>query len=869
MKKYKLLRIFLVGLLLSALFISPDICSGLDFTETFTIYKLWFKEERVNVAFSKGTYDAKTNLLDGIPYTPTSWTITCKSSDCKEATIDNNGIVTFNKDGGGEYEIRASFPEGPDCDDSFTLIVKDCPEIEGSVSFDAFIFSLTVPAEATGEPDDDGYCTYDVNGAGIAFEMPHASISIAPVQLENVHLRFKMHPDGPFKDVTFTWTGNKKFKVGIIDALLSNVSLNINAAGELSGSVDLHVSLNEDIRVKEVAFLRKGITGKIVLKYSNVKSWAGVSWDFGGVTNIVIDIEKNGAILAKAQGSLSSDGVLDTSLTAVPGGATYRSNGYEVEVPAGGLSIHFKYHITKTDIQIISGTGNFNIKGVEGIEGDLSLGLSFDPQTIDATVGVEKAKAFRMNFSDVNLTASFNWSFDTGSIKGQLSAKHDEFNAAFENVDFEVNLGRLVKFGVKSAQMEWKKFEVSIKDALYVHNAGLKFDIGLVILGMGSVEIQRFMIDQSGRVSLDKIKGDINKSPVNVSFSAQFAASSFSGSFNGTFPGNVGIGGTVAVGVQGGASSFTYAYLQLAVGTNIPLGSSGLKLREISGEFGYNWDASASEGGAGGPRQGTHTIGLGLKLSDTADLMLLGGYMRLILGNASKMTLIGNVQVTASTEYFKGEMTINYTFGSMQVDGSLTSSLKIPSSGSIIMVDRCVLNYKVASSRWWANGDMQGKFFNNDNITIQGVTDIKAPLSSPSGLTGYFSGKISASLEDNITYPDGFNPSSCSTADATDNFVGFGFKGEYDLKFGGSTTAYLNQHGISGSFTIYVNFSGKASVKWPCLIFCGEDCVDTYDLSAAGYLTATQKSGSDLNIKGRLTFSGGGNSREAEIDLTF
>ncbi len=857
----------LTGLCLLSLFLPEDGFAVSGGEREFKVMTLGFTQEKIEVQWVQdGTYHAKNNLNNASVSEPASWIIEKKTLESADATIDNDGMVAFG-DGEGEYTITVTFTERTDCSDTMTLVVGACEEITDSVTFGGFTFSLSVPAEPEIQ-DNQGYCVYDVTNAGLEFEMPHDTLQIDDQKLENVHLKFKKNPaDGAFKDVTFTWTGSKTFKAGLLDAQLSNLSLSIDSGGKLRGSVDLEISLNKDVNVKEVVFLRKGVTGKITLNYINASGWGDVSWNFGGITNLNIELEKDEEVLASATGSLTESGVLEAIMAT--GGATYNTKGFEVEIPPNSLSIGFRYDITKKKIEITSGSGNLKIKGITGIDGYLDLKLSVSEQGIEAEAGAENAEAFAMEFSDVSLKAAFSAEFDMNMCEGRLSAKHQDFENKFENIEFKVQNGELVTFGLGSVNTRWKNFEVTIAHALYAKNQGLSLDISLIITGMGNMAIENFKISETGKITLEKIEGQIDKSPVNVSLKAAFADSEFDGSFSGKFPGNVAIGGRVVLGVQGGASGFTYVYLKLDAGTNILLGSSGLKIRQISGELGYNFNASAGEGGTGTKQKGTHTIGLGLKLGDVADLMVLGGYVRLILGNASSMELIGDVQVTADTEYFGGRMNLQYEFGKAEVRGALSATLKIPSNGNIILMDNAQINYEVSGGQWAMDGNMSGQFFSNPNIRIQGATDLSAPMGRPAGgMRGGLDGSISASLSNSIIYPDHFNPASCATADDTDNGVGFGFRGDYAVGMEGDVEVQLNRHGVSGSFGVRVNFSGNAKVKWPCLIVCGSNCVDTYSMSAGGTLSASQ-TGDAIRIKGKLAFSGGGESEETELDITF
>ncbi len=148
-------------------------------------------------------------------------------------------------------------------------------------------------------------------------------------------------------------------------------------------------------------------------------------------------------------------------------------------------------------------------------------------------------------------------------------------------------------------------------------------------------------------------------------------------------------------------------------------------------------------------------------------------------------------------------------------------------------------------------------------ITVSGAMDLYAPLSSPiTGIRGNFQGEIAAALQEMIDYPKGFDPSTDSTADATDNMIGFGFKGEYTLTFKSGLEIRINNTGVAGVFNVFISFNGNAQVKWGP--FMG---VSRYEMSAQGNLTATQTS-SALNVKGELIFSGGGEAEQAELDIT-
>jgi len=862
---YSLSRLFLI-LISIFIFVENSFASN-GFSTVFEIFQLGFNEPIVNETWSEGgSYDAKTNLLDQSQL-PVSWSIT--TTEGQEATIDNNGIVNFGSSE-GKYTLQATFSLNPLCVETMTLEISGCIHLKNSISFGEYTFWFP----DTAKPDrktDDGYCVYSISNSSFNFEPVHEGLSIEPMEITSATLEFEylLSEDKP-RNVSVIWEGSISFDIGLLHAHLSKLNYSINPFGELSGNIDFQISLNRDIKVKEVICLRKGVTGKVSLSFSNAEDWSDGLWNFAGISNIHFDLIKNKTIIATATGSFSSEGVLASTLTAMPGGKTYQSKGFTVEVPPNKLTINFTYDISSTEIEIIDGTGTIRVKNIIDLNGSIDMQLAINQDKMTTAINSTKLSAFGMEFSNVSLIGSLDMHFELDEFRGELDAKHPDFDSVFEDIIIIIQEGSLKTFSISHAIMCWKLFDVIIDNAAYSYDKGLAFNIALIIDGIGYIAIDEFVIDKSGNITMNEIAGAIDRQPVNVSFSAKFDQNHFSGLFQGQFTGNIGINGMVKIGVIEKNPKFTYAYLKLEVGTNISLGTSGLKIKEISGEFGYNYDASLTADGSSRYSKGTHTIGFGLALSDHAELMMLGGYIKLVLGNATKMELKGNLQVTANTEYFAGDLVFMYIFGKTDFSVLLDATLKIPSDGSIIHMEKCTATYEVKDKKWYYSGEMKGIFFDNQDISIEGMVNLHGALSKPiKSMRGFLDGSIKASLNYEIVYPKHFDPTSCDAADDTDTIWGFGMKGEYSIHIESSTNISLKDNGVTGYFTIYVFMSSEAKVKWPCFFSCGDDCVSLYTMSSEGRLTA-QQDDENFRIKGELVFVGGGNtSKGIDIDIAF
>ena len=794
------------------------------------------------------------------------WSITDNPANC--SINPNTGVVTAGNTP-GTITVRAADSEKEDCFIEKPLCVGDaedcCGEIQGSRTFGPITISIPGGIQSQGT-DNNGYCSYMAN-VGVSIEMEGVFEKTA--SLQGVSVSWKELPNDPsnYKEVTLTWTGDEPLgSFGIIDANITQISLTVTSSGQLSGTNSFKVKQTADKNVGGIAILKKGTTGTFTYQYSSSSSGFAGTWDFGGITGIKIHLQKSGATIAKITvGSLDAQGNLNNArfMAVTPG--VYTTNNFTATLE--NLDLRMNMNIANPQIEFLGGTGRVRISNMTNTQGTFLLNLTFGANSASATVTMDNISAFGCAVSG-SVQTDFDYNFDVLSISGSnISAQHNDFDQAFTGVGFEVKSGSLEKFTIGQLSVKYQNaLSFSMMGASYVKAQNkLSFSANLTLPSL-QVSVTNFDINTNGGVTIGRAKANINQSPVSLALDISYQTDKFSGSFSGQFTGNVGISGSVQIGAQ---STFNYGYFSFGVTTpGIPIGATGLKMRTLSGEFGYNWSSPSSQGGSGSPSQGSTTIGFGMGVGDVANLAILEGYVKLNLGAATSIDVSGDVKVRATAPYyFRGSTSVSYTLGSGLLTGSLSSSLNIPpGNGNMVKLNTGNIGFSVGNNEWSINaGGISGEILSAINVT--GSINLQSPLNNLFAITGNISGSVTYDNDFSYTYPSGFDPTNCTTADATDNSVGFGIQGMLSVHLGGAINAALDGDGFTGSIQVSASGNSSMSVKWPCFVTCGYECVDTYNTGLSGMLTVERTSSNTTRLHGTASFSYGNETETGDIDF--
>jgi hypothetical protein len=428
-----------------------------------------------------------------------------------------------------------------------------------------------------------------------------------------------------------------------------------------------------------------------------------------------------------------------------------------------------------------------------GLQGVVKLTLEFNQGNCKATIELQGSNvtAFSMTLQDLSVAATFNSDFDMIEFDGKLKAKHNSFDAAVEVQEFNVKDGELKKFAAKG-KVKYSKFTFELISSTYAPvKLTISAKVELKVTGTVKLQVDKFTIDGDGTITVGGISGEFHKQPVDVTFSATFQTNRFKGSFNATFT-SIGLDGKIDVGAE---DTYNFGYFKLTAHANVPLGQSGLKLTQIGGEIGFNYQLNPSPG----PSQGTYVIGLTLGVADVADFCEVVGNPVIQLGNSSVvMILNGSIAILKNNTFFTGNANVNYKIPANIIDGSVSSTVKIPGSGFILTTNNVSISFNIGGGVWSASGSgMGGNMFNGAVNFSNGNISLNGSLSNPLVLTGSLGGKASASLSQTVSIGYGSNYIS----------------GTLHVDMNSDVSANIDQNGMSGSMGVNVSGSGDLTVS--------------------------------------------------------
>jgi hypothetical protein len=679
---------------------------------------------------------------------------------------------------------------------STTSIVKHCTcqcgNITGGMTFGPISATFNAPP-ASSSPDGQGFCSYSVNNA--SFNISLNGIISKQASITGANVSFKKNcQTGAWKDVSITWNGDLDIgDLSFINGKLKSLNLSVSTAGNLSGSATINVSMAQDKALMNgLVILKQGVNGDVTFTFNNTNGWDG-SFDFSGVHNINLDIVKGATIIANVQnGNLNASGTFTGTFNAVSN-ATYTTDAFRITMNSLSLGVEMSM---ANGVNFTNGNGSVTVDQIAHSNGALTLALEFGNGNCNASVTSAGFSALSMTLTNLNLQADFNSNFDLTQFRGALDAKHDLFDLAVHITEFEIKDGSLTKFN-GSAKVGYRGFSFDLLSATYTPGTltiTAKVEINVTLSAM--LEVTNMTINDAGNITVGGISGDLNRAPVTLKFSATMDADRFKGTFSGTFT-TISVGGMVDIGAVA-SPAYNFAYLSLTAGTNIPLGQSGLKISQLGGQFGMNYQLTNPTQPGGNPSQGNYVVGLSLGIADVANMCELQGQTVAQFGNGNLLlTLSGTLNVLKNNPYFSGNMTINYQLPAQQISGSVSSVVKFPGNGWILQTNNASVNFSVGGGQWTASGNnMSGTLLSHINLS-NGSINFSGSTSSPLNMSGSIGGTASA----------GFNYGV--------NFSGLGcsLSGNMQMNMNSNINASINQNGLNGCFGVHVDGSGTLAMS--------------------------------------------------------
>jgi len=758
-------------------------------------------------------------------------------------------------------------------------LVPSCRPFAGPIRLGRQGMTLTIALSEAIEPvpeDEDphpapGFCHYfarDTASLSLPLE-PVPGTQIDSPALTGVTIDFYMRegadPDDPtsFQEVTLSWTDDERGSVVLfrrwrVSFVLYSVgiTLQVTQAGDLllaEGFVDVQLDAANEVRLGGPVYLSGDLFGFIRYQWTaNATSWSGGAWSFDGLGAMSIEVRRSGAFpLASLDLEFRDDGSAGGTLQISPE-KTFRAAGLEFTLENCSLTADISF--ADNDVTFRGGEINGKVK-IPRVEEPFEFKIRHvaggENQADRFELVLISPGSFRIFGGTCSgFTTQLTLDIDSMTIS-EISLRdagwqHDRFDGAITIRELRWVKGELAEFegggrvGFKGAGGE-KSLSLDVSRIRY-ESQPVRLEVsGSVELGFsstvsGSVDIRKFVIDESGTITEFNVAAALEAGPVKFSGEAEYSGSGMSGSFDGDLGRVIRIAGAFAFG---SSNDFNYGYLSLyaeVASGGLPIGQSGLLLIGLGGEVGFNYlpSQSPASGGTARPERGTYYLGGKITIGDVARLAKLEGTIGLTLGTSNAVDISGTLQLTRNTPYFRGELTCGYVFGTERVSGSLTGTVKIPESGAIVDIDRNTLDYRLENGRWQIDGrNLGGDLFGVLELR-DGRVNMRGNLDSPiSSLRGSLGGRLSASVHKAFSKPG----SSVSAS------------GSVRLTVSGQPDVSLDQNGVRGSFQLTAYMSGQLHVT-----------VDTFlgsatfspQLSARAQVTATMNR-TRLNIDG--TFS--------------
>lgn len=810
-----------------------------------------------------------------------------------------------------------------------TLRVAGCPDLSGMITVGKGDFSIDINlsrALVALQPDDDDFhrddmCHYvgssmaavtvETSGLGGAAQQGAFSLNPTISDLDiSIYRKVdaKEDDDDIYPEVEFGWNDsgtdalmlplkrwNIDFKVHSIGTVIKT---NESGIASLSNSfMSIQMALDgDDVHLGGPVYLAGETDSLITYRWrDNAPSWAEGSWSVDGLAAVSLEIRERGVIPIASMAleiqvpSYDVVGTLDVSSEAEREVA-----GFKLKLL--NSSLQARVNLKDGSWQLLGGAIDGELTAAAPLEGKLKVAIAWQQNSFRMMVASDsELKAFGAQCEDLSLAVNLNTeSLTFDEIAGSASLTHKDFsdgNIAINSV--VIKKGRLTEF-LGAGRVGFKGFRLNISQASYtpadptIENPppselilDARMDLGWQPGGQRrsgrsrsarsvGIAVHNLKI-VDGEISSFGISGQIAADPMNVQFAAAYSREKamFEGMFNGSFANTATVAGVVKVGVIPPPDDYTYGYLliTLDVGRGVPIGQSGLMLTGLRGGFGMNYDPKT------GPQNNTYYLLGGLTVTDVARFGSLTGEIYVVLGATQRIGVKGTVQVTAGTPYFVGSVDANYVLGSGEVYGDITTTVKLPESGSIVSIDNNKLSYQVGNNRFSLQGQsLGGEVFSFIRLS-RGRINLRNRLDrSISQMTGSIRGSMSGSNRLVWAYPDGYAPwgdgdggscnavyssgleLDCDCSDDTDSSWGFGLAGGFNAGLDGTLSADLTNAGIDGKFDVDVNLNGSVGVTTPGSGYFGTPCAFVKSVSAYGEVQGYEENGW-LVLDGELRFS--------------
>lgn len=697
---------------------------------------------------------------------------------------------------------------------------------------DLTIGSLSASFTPSPSTCDNSPYDFSVANATCSFTLPSPFASAGELDLSNVTASWTETSGGSISEKSITWSGEQDVKtLNGIRFILTDVSF--DESPSFSGSVTLKAVVDEETSLQDIVYIMPNEDlGNVTITYQE----GGTSeFDYSGLSGLAIELKADSGTTKISEitiDEVSTAGkLLDVTLTALPN-VSFKAKEFAAKMDL--MSLVFDYDIPNKELTYKSGSGDMTLSEITGLNEDseIKLGLEFNADNIQTTLEIESSmEAFGCNIGPsgdqgASYSCTMNYNFEITEIKAEnITMQKGEGNNYFElkSVDFVLKEGKVESISCDAGKVEYATFMFDLTGTSYdgdtkkltIQNATL--DVKGAIFS-----ISNFIMSNGGNIETLCMTGEFKKDPVEAHIDASMDTTSnpkFSMATNVKIKEDS-LSGSILVGSQtNGDTTFAYGYAEINItGAEVPIGTTGLEFTQFGAKAGWNYNVTTEQPDKDCAIVLGGTVGVG----DTTDAFELVNGITYTLGTSSSIQLMGQVNVPKNNPMMTGELTANYSFGSGEVGGTLSSSLKVPhDTGKYVDLTSGTINYHFDIDGYDVGSEVgagpSGKLFSI--VDMSGSFDLAGDYT-----TGLQSANISGSLDYNLSggvyWPESFNEEGGWQASST---LDFGYNFYLFAHLGAAYNLIFNESGFNGRLGADFWMGSTIYVDWPNMPFWGDD----------------------------------------------
>jgi hypothetical protein len=247
------------------------------------------------------------------------------------------------------------------------------------------------------------------------------------------------------------------------------------------------------------------------------------------------------------------------------------------------------------EINILDGEGSLEVSRIGNLNGTIYGDFTF-ADSIEFKIRNEmNFGGYGFKFDKLKLEGVLTKDLDLKRLKGEMSARHDQFDSELQVTDFLIEDSQLKSLTmkghakIKGANLLVKNAELSERNLELEACLKIQTAAGQKESEMAEINLKNFIVDQNGKISEVEVAGSLSTELLDFDIEGKYSSRSFALNFSSQIAKNAEITGKVDLG---STESYNYLYLYGKMKSNvggIPLGPTGILINSLDAGFGFNY----------------------------------------------------------------------------------------------------------------------------------------------------------------------------------------------------------------------------------------------------------------------------------------